>query len=81
MLAPQARSWLVVRRNPVNAHEYPVQQFIMDQLKKYHNYRGIKLKVPDTPFENREEPSEHLYSSPVNVQQLVVAIRVDSLPK
>lgn len=70
--------WLVIRRNPVNAHEYPVEQFIMAQLKKYHDYRGIRLNAPDTPFENREEPAEHLYSSAQGTRPLVVAERIDS---
>jgi hypothetical protein len=47
------------------------------QLSTYHDYQGIVLNVPDTKFENREEPAQHEYASPIDYPPVEVYKRID----
>jgi hypothetical protein len=42
----------------------------------WSNYRKIILDVPDTPYENREDPQNHLYRTSTKEDRAVIYERV-----
>jgi hypothetical protein len=64
--------WLILRSHNVSDRVKPVEQFIKAQVAMNPSYRPITLDVTDSKFENREEPSEHLYRSPTGAPKVVV---------
>jgi hypothetical protein len=69
--------WLIPRHHLLSAVEIPVNDFMAKQLSTYHDYQGIVLNVPDTKFENREEPAQHEYASPIDYPPVEVYKRID----
>jgi hypothetical protein len=69
--------WLIPRHDLVAPSESAVNKFMGQQLKDYSDYEKMVLKVPDTEFENREEPAQHEYASPLNFPPVVVYKRRD----
>jgi hypothetical protein len=66
--AAKGARWLVLRSLSGQA----VRKFIDQQVKQNPDYKRITLNVPDTEFENREEPDQHYYQSVKNAAPVVV---------
>jgi hypothetical protein len=64
--------WLILRHHFVSDHTKPVRDFILDQVKQNPDYDPIVLNVSDTAFENREEPKDHLFASPMGPPLVIV---------
>jgi hypothetical protein len=52
-----------------------VRQYLLTNLNPAH-YRKIVINFPDTPFENREDPAEHLFSTAVAEDRVVIYKRI-----
>jgi len=72
LTAARGARWLFLRHHLVSDHTMPVREFILDQLKQNPNYQMRTLDVPDTEFENREEPEDHLFRSATGIPKVVV---------
>jgi Dolichyl-phosphate-mannose-protein mannosyltransferase len=66
--AAKGSRWLVLR----NLSGQAVREFINNQVKQNPKYKRITLNVPDTEFENREEPDQHYYRSVKNAARVVI---------
>lgn len=59
--AARPPDWIIVRKNVVGAEkEAAVREFIDQEIER-GQYEQIVLDVPDTRWQNREDPAEHLY--------------------
>jgi hypothetical protein len=63
--------WIVLRRNPMNEHDRGFINYLRAHVNG-NDYTGVKLDVPDVPFENRESPSEHYYRSPAGDYPVII---------
>jgi 4-amino-4-deoxy-L-arabinose transferase-like glycosyltransferase len=54
--------WVILRLNVISEKDYRVREFLIQNLNKEY-YKPIVLKYPDTPFQNRESPTEHMYKT------------------
>ena len=68
----EAPDWIILRRTPADqAKEAPVRRFFHEQTQK-HRYEQVVLDVPDTPWQNREDPQTHLYQSATTPPRVIV---------
>lgn len=67
--------WVIVRANMCSPYEIPVRKFIAENLKA-SDYQAITLDCPDTKFENREEPDEHLSRTATDAPSVVIYKRI-----
>jgi hypothetical protein len=70
----QARDarWVILRHHQISPHEAPARDLIQEMLQSDRNRHAYILSVPDTLFENREEPEQHYYATIQNMPPLVV---------
>lgn len=71
--------WIVARRHVITMQpgkDYSVHQFIERSFSP-DDFEAIELDAPDTPFENREDPGEHLFRSPAGVPPVTIFRRVE----
>lgn len=68
LAAARGARWLILRHLSGSA----VREFINSQIKQNPDYQRITLHVPDTEFENREEPEDHLYGSMTGVPPVII---------
>jgi hypothetical protein len=64
--------WLILRIHRVSDRIQPVRDFIRQQIATNPHYHKITLDVPDTEFENREEPKEHSFATVKNMPRVEV---------
>jgi|WetSurMetagenome_2_1015567.scaffolds.fasta_scaffold00026_58 4-amino-4-deoxy-L-arabinose transferase-like glycosyltransferase len=68
-------TWVIFRKYTICEKDFAVRQYLLKHLNPA-NYRKITINAPDTPFENREEPDEHLFASVVGEDRVVIFKRV-----
>ena len=60
-LAPAKEAdWIILRRYNVSGKDAKVRRYLIKNVR-WGNYERIELNSPDTRFQNRESPSEHLF--------------------
>ena len=59
-LSPALEAEWIILREHHKVIGLPVHKYLGDHVD-FDNYEMEFLDAPDTPFENREEPREHLY--------------------
>jgi 4-amino-4-deoxy-L-arabinose transferase-like glycosyltransferase len=67
--------WVVIRKIIVCEKDTHVASYLYYNVP-WDRYRRIVLPAPDTAFENREEPQEHRYFSPMNADSVVINERI-----
>ena len=63
--------WVIIRNHVISAKDFMVRNFLMRNVK-WRNYQRIVLDYPDTPFENRESPDEHLFRTATDYPPVVL---------
>lgn len=63
--------WVIFRKHSICEKDFAVRQYLIKHLNPA-NYKKVVVNAPDTPFENREEPGEHLYSSVLGEDRVVI---------
>lgn len=75
-LAPSLNArWVIFRKYTICEKDLAVRNYLLTNLNRAH-YRKIVINYPDTPFENREDPAEHLYSTAVAEDRVVIYERI-----
>jgi hypothetical protein len=75
-LAPALNArWVIFRKYTICEKDLAVRQYLLTNLNPAH-YRKIVINFPDTPFENREDPAEHLFSTAVAEDRVVIYKRI-----
>lgn len=72
--------WIIARKHVVTMEpgkDYSVHQFIENSFSP-DDFTQITLDVPDTPFENREDPGQHLFRTPQGVPPVTIFKRVQA---
>ncbi|MDD8017016.1 MAG: glycosyltransferase family 39 protein [Bacteroidota bacterium] len=54
--------WIIIRKHTIFEQEKVIRQYIRDSVD-LSLYKAIVIDYPDIPFENREEPTEHLFKT------------------
>lgn len=76
-LAPALNArWVIFRKYTICEKDFAVRNYLLTNLNRAH-YRKIVINYPDTPFENREEPAEHLYSTAIAEDRVVIYERIN----
>jgi hypothetical protein len=70
--------WVIIRRNIISDKDAAVHEYIARHLQR-DAYQRVELDLPDIPFENREDPSQHLYRSVTDprIEKVSIFRRVD----
>jgi hypothetical protein len=63
--------WIILRRNIICSKDNNVRTFLIKHVNG-KNYDRHELAYPDTPFENRESPNEHLFKTATNYPPVVL---------
>ena len=63
--------WVIIRNHVISDKDFMVRNFLARNIN-WRNYQRIVLKYPDTPFENRESPYEHLYRTATDYPPVVI---------
>lgn len=63
--------WVIVRKHVNSPYEVPVRRFIAEKID-FSKYERITLDCPDLPFENRECPRLHRFSTARDEDRVVV---------
>jgi len=63
--------WIIIRQNPVGDADLAAGQFLLTHLQD-PVYRQISLDYPDLPWDNRENPRNHLYRSQTGGPQVQI---------
>ena len=56
--------WIIIRKHPNCNPGLKMANYLKAQLQK-RQYQKIIIDAPDTPYENREDPQNHIYRSAV----------------
>jgi hypothetical protein len=76
-LAPaKTADWVIIRAFDVGNDDKAVKEYLMRNVDS-SKYKPVVLDYPDTPFENREEPSEHLFLTQQKVAPVIIFRRIE----
>jgi 4-amino-4-deoxy-L-arabinose transferase-like glycosyltransferase len=67
--------WVIFRKHTICEKDFAVRRYLIDHINNVR-FRKIVVDAPDTPFENTEEPAEHLFSTVVGEDNVVIFERV-----
>jgi len=67
--------WVIVRRYAISRTDLRVREYLMQNVPWQH-YQRIVINYPDTPFQNRESPQEHLYRTATKEDRVVIYKRI-----
>jgi hypothetical protein len=67
--------WVIFRKYTICEKDKMVADYLSSKIT-WSNYRKIILDVPDTPYENREDPQNHLYRTSTKEDRAVIYERV-----
>lgn len=71
-LAPaRDAQWVIVRKHVVCEKDLAVRQYLIRNLPR-DAYEAIRIDAPDTTFQNRESPDEHLFRSVRDEDRVVI---------
>lgn len=63
--------WIIIRKYVICDKDGRVREYLIQNVS-WHQYERITLDYPDTPFENRESPQEHLYRTVTHEDGVVI---------
>jgi len=63
--------WIIIRKYVICDKDGRVREYLIQNVS-WHQYERITLHYPDTPFENRESPQEHLYRTVTHEDGVVI---------
>ncbi len=69
--ATRYADWIVIRRTSACLKDFAMSKFISENIPPDY-YSPIQIDYPDIPFDNREEPAEHLYRTQVGAPTITV---------
>ncbi len=72
--ASKAR-WVIFRKHIVCDKDFAVGRYLITHVP-WKQYRKIILDAPDTPYENREDPENHLYRTADSEERVVIYERI-----
>jgi 4-amino-4-deoxy-L-arabinose transferase-like glycosyltransferase len=64
--------WLIIRKTRTSNYATEVIDYINQLRLNEKEYARITLDYPDTPFENREDPGQHLYRTATDVPKVFI---------
>jgi hypothetical protein len=67
--------WLIIRKHFNCTQGLVVTKYLHSQLQE-GQYRKIILDAPDTPYENREDPQNHLYRTATKEDRVIIYERI-----
>jgi 4-amino-4-deoxy-L-arabinose transferase-like glycosyltransferase len=67
--------WVIIRKYFNCTQALEAKQYLQSQVQTGH-YRKILIDAPDTPFENREDPQNHLYRTATKEDRVVMYERI-----
>ena len=67
--------WVIIRKHFNCSQGLIVTKYLQSQVQS-RQYRKIILDAPDTPYENREDPQNHLYRTAIGEENVVIYERV-----
>ena len=67
--------WIIIRKRVHCDVDMAVRKYINMNVPG-SKYQPIRLDSPDTPFENREDPQEHLYKTVTNEDRVIIFERI-----
>lgn len=77
-LAPAKNAdWIIVRKHVISEKDYAVRQYLAQNIL-WPQYRRIEIDYPDTPFQNRESPQDHLYRTATDADRVIIFQRIAS---
>ena len=63
--------WVIFRKHIICDKDAVVARYLVEHLNPKH-YRRIVISAPDTRYENREDPREHLYRTDTKEDSVVI---------
>ncbi len=63
--------WVIIRKHVISMKDLVVENIFYSQMHE-KQYRKFILDAPDTPYENREDPEEHLYRTATGEDSVIV---------
>ncbi|MGD0589223.1 MAG: glycosyltransferase family 39 protein [Bacteroidota bacterium] len=67
--------WVIFRKHIICEKDKMVADYLSNKIT-WSNYHKIVLDVPDTPYENREDPQNHLYRTATKEDRVVIYERI-----
>lgn len=67
--------WVIIRKNTVSEKDAAVKEFLMSRLP-LHAFEAIEIPYPDIPFENREDPKEHMFKT-AKADNVIIFRKID----
>jgi 4-amino-4-deoxy-L-arabinose transferase-like glycosyltransferase len=67
--------WVIIRKYFTSTQGFVVRQYLQSQVQTGH-YRKFIIDAPDTPYENREDPKNHLYRTATGEDNVVIYERI-----
>jgi 4-amino-4-deoxy-L-arabinose transferase-like glycosyltransferase len=67
--------WVIIRKYAISIKDLVVANNLYSQMLG-KQYRKLIIDAPDTPYENREDPKEHLYRTATEEDSVVIYERI-----
>jgi 4-amino-4-deoxy-L-arabinose transferase-like glycosyltransferase len=67
--------WVILRKHAVCEKDKKISEYLSTKIS-WSNYRKIMIDAPDTPYENREDPQNHLYRTATGEDSVVIYERI-----
>lgn len=67
--------WLIIRRHIICEKDAAVRNYLKRNIN-WSDYRPVVIDYPDIPFENREEPKNHLFRTAQTEDKVVIYQRI-----
>lgn len=64
--------WVILRSHLICNKDSLVSDYILNNVPLKEAYRMIELPYPDTAFQNRESPQEHMFKTATDEQKVVI---------
>jgi 4-amino-4-deoxy-L-arabinose transferase-like glycosyltransferase len=63
--------WVIFRKYTICEKDKAVSDYFISKIS-WSNYRKIIIDAPDTPYENREDPQNHLYRTAIGEDRVII---------
>jgi len=73
--AAEGADWIIIRHHVCSVYELPVRKTLNEQIKRY-KYEPIGLHCPDTRWQNREDPADHLFRTVEREKRVIILQRI-----
>jgi len=79
-MTPAANAdWVIIRNHVISNKDFQVRKWLIENVDA-RGYEKITLDYPDSPFENRESPSEHLFRTATDYVPVLIFRKKTSQP-